>query len=40
MLKHLGINAEDGVVRLSMTHYNNIEDTENVIYALEKFDNM
>ncbi len=35
-LKHLGINTEDGVVRLSMTHYNNIEDTENVIYALEK----
>tara|TARA_E500000178_G_scaffold352918_1_gene417480 strand:+ start:425 stop:1672 length:1248 start_codon:yes stop_codon:yes gene_type:complete len=35
-LKHLGIDTNDGVVRLSMTHYNNIEDTKNVIYALEK----
>ena len=35
-LQHLGIDTEDGVVRLSMTHYNNIEDTENVINALEK----
>ena len=35
-LKHLGIDTEDGVVRLSMTHYNNFQDTENVINALEK----
>ncbi len=35
-LKHLGIDTDDGVVRLSMTHYNNYQDTENVILALEK----
>ena len=35
-LKHLGIDTNDGVVRLSMTHYNNIRDTELVINALEK----
>ncbi len=35
-LQHLGIDTDDGVVRLSMTHYNNNEDTENVIKALEK----
>ncbi len=37
-LNHLGINPNDGVVRLSMTHYNNYKDTENVINALEKID--
>ena len=35
-LKHLGIDTNDGVVRLSMTHYNNYNDTENVLQALEK----
>ena len=35
-LEHLGIDTDDGVVRLSMTHYNNYNDTENVIKALEK----
>ena len=35
-LKHLGIDTEDGVVRLSMTHYNNEDDVEAVIRALEK----
>tara|TARA_A100001011_G_scaffold66581_1_gene67701 strand:+ start:50 stop:1297 length:1248 start_codon:yes stop_codon:yes gene_type:complete len=35
-LEYLGINTEDGVVRLSMTHYNNYNDTENVLRALEK----
>ena len=35
-LQHIGINIDDGVVRLSMTHYNNNEDTEKVIKALEK----
>ena len=35
-LKYMGIDTEDGVVRLSMTHYNNYNDTENVLKALEK----
>ena len=35
-LNYLGIDTDDGVVRLSMTHYNNNEDTEKVIKALEK----
>ncbi|MDC2978536.1 aminotransferase class V-fold PLP-dependent enzyme [Pelagibacteraceae bacterium] len=34
-LKYLGIDTNDGVVRLSMTHYNNIEDSEKLIKALE-----
>ncbi len=34
-LKYLGIDTNDGVVRLSMTHYNNYNDTENVLEALE-----
>ena len=36
-LKHLGIDLNDGVVRLSMTHYNNKNDTNAVIDALESF---
>ena len=32
-LEHLGIDTNDGVVRLSMTHYNNQYDTENVLKA-------
>ncbi len=35
-LQHLGIDTDDGVVRLSMTHYNNYNDTENVLRALAK----
>ena len=35
-LKYLGIDINDGVVRLSMTHYNNYNDTENLLKALEK----
>ncbi len=35
-LEYLGIDTDDGVVRLSMTHYNNYNDTENVLKALEK----
>ncbi len=35
-LEHLGINTEDGVVRLSMAHYNTYHETKNVISALEK----
>ncbi len=33
-LKHLGIDTNDGVVRLSMTHYNTMEETNKVITAL------
>ena len=36
-LEYLGIDTNDGVVRLSMTHYNNFDDTEKVIAALESF---
>ncbi len=35
-LDYLGIDVNDGVVRLSMTHYNNHQDTNNLINALEK----
>ena len=35
-LEALGINTNDGVVRLSMTHYNSENDTNSVIKALEK----
>ena len=35
-LNSLGINLDDGVVRLSLTHYNSVKDTELVIKALEK----
>ena len=35
-LEHLGVDTDDGVVRLSMTHYNDYNDTENVLKALEK----
>ena len=35
-LKALKIDTNEGLVRLSMSHYNSIEDTERVIKALEK----
>ncbi len=35
-LKHLGIDLNDGVVRLSMTHYNTDEESIKVIDALKK----
>ena len=35
-LKALGINIEDGLVRLSLTHYNSIKDTSLLLNALEK----
>ncbi len=35
-LKYLGINPDDGVVRLSMTHYNSYKDTENLLNVLKK----
>ncbi len=34
-LESLGIDKEDGVIRLSLVHYNTKEDVENVINALE-----
>ncbi len=34
-LNSLGIDPEDGVVRLSLTHYNDLNDTDRVIKALE-----
>ncbi len=35
-LESLGINTVDGVVRLSMTHYNNINDTDKILETLKK----
>ncbi len=35
-LEGLGINTEDGVVRISMVHYNSEKDTENLLNALDK----
>ncbi len=35
-LKSLGINNEDGVVRLSIVHYNNHQDIEKLISALDQ----
>ncbi len=35
-LESLGIDLEDGVVRLSMTHYNSMEETKKLIKVLEK----
>ena len=35
-LKSMGIDPSDGVVRLSMSHYNNINDTNKVLECLKK----
>ena len=35
-LESLGIDTTDGVVRLSMTHYNSLNETNKLLYALEK----
>ena len=35
-LRSLGINPNDGVVRLSFTHYNSLKDTDLVLEALKK----
>ena len=35
-LKALGIDVNDGVVRLSLVHYNNTDDVNKIIQALEK----
>ncbi len=34
-LKALGIDTEDGVVRISLTHYNTLRETQNLIKILE-----
>ena len=38
-LEALDINTSDGVVRLSMTHYNSIEETNNVLNAIDELPN-
>ena len=35
LLEYLGINTEDGVVRISLTHYNSITETNNLIKSLD-----
>ena len=35
-LKALGINSDDGLIRLSLTHYNSIDETNLAIQALKK----
>ena len=35
-LKALGIDADDGVVRISLAHYNNIEETKKLIKVFDK----
>ena len=35
-LKALNVDTNDGVVRISMTHYNTIEEVNNLIKILEK----
>ena len=35
-LEYLGIDTKDGVIRLSMTHYNSNEDTNRLLEALSK----
>ena len=35
-LKTLGISTEDGVIRISMVHYNSIEDVDKLINVLKK----
>ena len=33
-LEYLGIDTNDGVVRLSLVHYNSVDDTEKILEAL------
>ncbi len=35
-LSHMGIKPEDGVVRISLVHYNSIADVERILSALER----
>ena len=37
-LKALKIDTNDGVVRLSLTHYNSLEDTNYLLKIINKFD--
>ena len=39
-LKDLGLSTSDGVVRLSIVHYNNNQDTELVLSTLDKLNNL
>ena len=34
-LKSLGINTKDGVVRISMTHYNSMKEVKKLIKVLD-----
>jgi len=36
LITDLGIEADDGVVRLSLVHYNQLADTEKIVSALEQ----
>ncbi|WP_423909455.1 aminotransferase class V-fold PLP-dependent enzyme [Candidatus Spongiihabitans sp.] len=36
LLTDLGINADDGVVRVSLVHYNSTEEVEKILMALER----
>tara|TARA_Y100000590_G_C15672654_1_gene996820 strand:- start:882 stop:1922 length:1041 start_codon:yes stop_codon:yes gene_type:complete len=38
-LEALGINTDDGVVRISLTHYNNTEETEKLLEVLDEICN-
>ena len=35
-LKALGINTDDGVIRISLTHYNTIQEAEKIINTLDQ----
>ncbi len=35
-LSALGLDTNDGVVRISMTHYNSLEDTKKLLSALSR----
>ena len=35
-LKSLGIDTADGVVRISLTHYNNMDEVEKLISCIDK----
>ena len=37
-LKALGIDTDDGVLRISMTHYNSLEEVNRLISILQKID--
>ncbi len=35
-LEHLGIDTDDGVVRISLVHYNSLEDARRIVEALDR----